>query len=403
MMSGRSSYLAIACLTMQAYAQLPLTPKVERQFSQILDGKGKYDPLDCEITPIKPFLDFSFRYALGYIVRCKLAQFGGKKTSVGALLKVKNEEKTVTTFGQSFVFPAVPEDRAATYKFKRNRLEWEVSGVVATGEGAYEVELIVLDEHNRAMRKSWKAEAKPRGKESHAAPAIPAGKILPASLPPWEGTTGNTGLTLTVLLDAAPMNQAAFELHAWDRAFLLGALSSLLRPLQLASVRLVVFNLDQQREVFQEDDFDHSGMLRLAERLNDLELGTISYKALRRTEGWAELLTRMLQREEFREQSSDAVIFLGPNARIISKVPWPIFEGKTGQPPLFYFEYLPPFKNEFPDAIEHVVSARGGSTYKIRSPGDLAQAIVKLKSELAARVREQNRPGSMRNSPSALR
>ena len=118
-------------------------------------------------------------------------------------------------------------------------------------------------------------------------------------------------LRLTILLDAVPMNPRSLKLRAWDRAFLLDSISSVLREIPSESVRIVAFNLDQQEEISRDDNFDRSGLARLSHALRKVELGSISYHKLSQPQGWSEMLTRLSKDELEAEEPADAVIFLG--------------------------------------------------------------------------------------------
>ncbi|HEX4169814.1 MAG TPA: hypothetical protein VHZ55_30485 [Bryobacteraceae bacterium] len=167
------------------------------------------------------------------------------------------------------------------------------------------------------------------------------------------------------------------------RAFLLGSLTSLLRRLPPASVKLVAFNLDQQQEIFRDSDFDRTGLYRLSEALNKLELGTISYKQLEDGFGWADLLSGLVREEAESALPPDAVVLLGPTNRINARIPDEFLaSSRRKQLPFFYFEYYPMHGREFPDAIERVTDVRNGKTYRLYSPGDLAQSIAQMEKTL---------------------
>jgi hypothetical protein len=380
-MPGQSGLL-LMLLAAPALAQLPLTPENQRAFAGVFDKRPTGGPLNCRVETHKPFLDFSFRYEIGYLARCPLAQFQGKQTVLGTVLRITPENGKPTLLGQSFPIPAAPAELRDRLDFKHLHHELEFSGVFAAGEGKYQVELTIFDQHNRTYRKRWQAEAHPHGNESQAIPAIRPETVAAISLPPWNGTSEN-GFRLSVLLDAAPINSHSMKLRAWDRAFLLGALTSVLRHLSPASVRLIAFNLDQQAEFFREEDFDHTGLYRLANALNKLELGAVSYKTLAHQEGWAEILARLVRDETMREPPSDAVIFLGPTIRMSESMsPYLLDYKMSNGIPFFYLEYFPFLGSEFPDTIQSLVSLRGGTTFKLHSPGDLAQAIQTMQSKL---------------------
>jgi hypothetical protein len=383
-MLAKPSLLLLLLIGRSAVAQLPLKPSTEETFSRAAEEGAKSDRLDCRVETFKPFLDFSFRYEIGYVVRCPLKQFNGKQTAVGTLLRVREKRGAPTTLGQSLSVPAVPPELKGTVDLQHIRNEMEFSGVFAAGEGDYDVELVVFDERHRRCRKTWQAKAHPHGDETRANVAMQPGSVAAVSLPPWNGISSDgTGLKLTVLLDAAPVNPFSSKLRAWDRAFLLGALSSLLRQTSLASVRIVAFNLDQQLEVFRENDFDHTGLYRLSSALNRLELGTVSYRILEHQQGWQELLAGLMREEVSRGKPSDAVVFLGPTSRVDTKSFVRTVESKNGaHTPVFYFQYSPSPGREFPDTIQYLVSAYDGTTFHLHSPGDLARAIAKMQDQL---------------------
>lgn len=364
-------------------AQLPLPPGTRADAERLFDQKGE-GTLDCGVETRKPFLDFSFRYEVGYLVHCGLAQFQGRKATLGMLLRVKPVDGTPTFLGQSFAIPSAPEAMKGQINFKRLHAEIQFSGVYAAGQGTYENELAIVDEQNRVFRKKWRVrtEGAPGGETSPM--SLAANTVESISLPHWDGAKdGSTGLRLTVLLDAAPFSKYSATLHAWDRAFLLGAVSSVLRQLPLASVRLVAFNLDQQREIFRQEHFDTPGLARLASTLAELELKTISYKTLAQDKGWQQLLTRLVREECDRKPPSDAVVFIGITQSFRSD--WDKAEltiQAESSTPIFYFEYSPTYGAEFPDVIERLTKKLDGSVYRLHSPEDLANGLDKMRKVL---------------------
>ncbi len=376
--------LSLALFNAPAWGQLPLTPQQVKTFSPLLNDSFKTDPLSCHVETLRPFFDFSFRYEIGYIVECPLNQFGGQAGTLGTVLRITPVSGASTVLGQSFDIPAPPPESKGKLNIKHLRANLEFSGFVSAGEGEYEVDLVVVDGHRRCFRKHWHAKAHAQGSEAQAAAAMPPNTVAAVSLPNWNGTSDDgTGLRLTVLLDAAPINPYALKLRAWDRAFLLGSVASLLRQVPVASVRLVAFNLDQQQEIYRDDDFDRTGIYRLAGALNRLELGTISYRTLQRAEGSGELLAGLVRAEALREHPADAVVFVGPTLRLDRKIAPELLSTQShAETPFFYLEYCPIIGREFPDSIQHVISARNGVTFKLHSPGDLAHAITKMQKML---------------------
>jgi hypothetical protein len=154
-----------------------------------------------------------------------------------------------------------------------------------------------------------------------------------------------------------------------------------LRQIPCESVRLVAFNLDQQREVFRQDRLDADGLRKLDGALRKLELGTISANVLRDQDGWSDLLAHVSNEEVSAGDPSDLVMFLGPTARITGKVRKEILAApKSAKPQFFYLEYFPMWRRgaEFPDSIHQLTNERGGTVLKIHNPGEFAGAIQKV-------------------------
>ena len=387
---GASVRLAVTlCLVLvvPAGAQSPVTPGQTEKIDHVLDKEPKGARLGCAIEPVKPFLDFAFRFDAGYIVRCPWKEFAGKESTVSSYVRVTPEGGKPVVLSKGYRLRAIPPDILAQTNLRKLKATAEASGAFSVGEGHYRVEVLVVDNTTgRACKKRWKVKAA-RSHEQRAVPvAMKAHTVAPMAFHPWDGKldASGTGLRLTVLLDATPMNTRALKLRPWDQALLLESISALLLQAPCKSVRLTAFNLDQGREIFQQDRFDRSGFIGLAQALEDLELGTVSYRALQQ-QSWRLLLARLTNQEVTAEQPSDAVVFLGRATRISQRMPREMLEvRKNSRPRFFYLEYFPYWRrgNEFPDTLDDLTKARGGIVFKVHSPGELAQAIQKMLRQL---------------------
>jgi hypothetical protein len=371
--------LSIWVLTVpQVKGQEPLNAADSEKIGRFLDSDRSPDLLHCSIQPRKPTLDFAFRFDVGYIVTCSLSRFGGRASKVFVFARVTPEGGKSLLLGEPY---RLPEATAATKSSKLKR-DVQMSGGFAVGEGQYQVEVLVADqETGRTSRKRWRARVA-RSKGAAQVAVLP-GSVIPIGVRPWpvKMDTNGKGLRVTVLLDAAPLNPRNPALRAWDRALLLGSLSSLLKQIPCASVRLRAFNLDQQRELFRQDQFDDAGFIKLAESLRTLELGTVSYRVLQQRQGGLDLLLDYANRELIAADPSDAVIILGPRTRYFAEVPRGKLKGReTSNPHFYYFEYFPGYfrGSQFPDALSSLTKRLDGTVYEIFSPGDLARSIQKM-------------------------
>jgi hypothetical protein len=147
---------------------------------------------------------------------------------------------------------------------------------------------------------------------------------------------------MTVLLHAAPVSPRQSKIQASDVVTLLGALSSLLDLAPAQSVRLVVFNLEQQKEIYRQERFTLDQLEAVRQAVFDLQLSVIDYHSLQNPTGHLDLLAHLVDQELHSENRSDAVVFLGPRARSTDQRAFEIGKGRATMPKFFYVEYQPP-------------------------------------------------------------
>jgi hypothetical protein len=75
---------------------------------------------------------------------------------------------------------------------------------------------------------------------------------------------------LTILLDVAPAEQLRTILRTSDEALLIDGLLSLIEELPARSVRLVMFDLTQQKEVFRREGFTTDALPEVVQALNSV-------------------------------------------------------------------------------------------------------------------------------------
>jgi hypothetical protein len=359
---------------LSARAQLALGPEGLATANRFFNLKPSAS-LKCEVYKREPFMDFMFRYTLGYWVDCRFDQLEPDHDLVN-LVRVTPQGAGSTILGEKLHVDPLPPGALEKLHGRLQNIRYRMSGAVALGEGRYTVELLVAERRGRQFRKRWTITVKPRSREKTLAPTLAPNTVAPLLSSPWDGRLTKGGLRVTVLLHAASMNPRASKLYAWDRAFLLQSLTSLLKQIPCESVSLIAFNLDQEREVFREEKFDAAGFEQLAERLRKLELATTSYKALSR-QNWHELLTQLTEEQLKARHPADAVIFLGATTHFDERVPKEWVHRTEPGSQIFYFEYFP-WRYDFPDAIERLTRDMHGTVFKIHSPGELGQSIQKM-------------------------
>jgi hypothetical protein len=162
---------------------------------------------------------------------------------------------------------------------------------------------------------------------------------------------------------------------------LLGTLATLLERLPTSSVRLVVFNLEQQKELYRQESFQGSEFPQVARALDTLELAVVDYEALQKRRGHVDLLADLVNQEVNARQPSDVVLFLGPVSRYYERMPNASIDRPEGAAPrFFYFQYRPfqRMESTLPDVIHSAVSKLKGKTVVIHTPGDFAKGIYQV-------------------------
>jgi hypothetical protein len=197
-----------------------------------------------------------------------------------------------------------------------------------------------------------------------------------------QGTDDAAPLRLTIFLHAAPLFPRRTRMRPNDMMTLMSTVSSLLERVPARSVRLVLFNLDQQKELYRKDDFQLQEMRQVSQAMTGIELGLVDFQVLQNKRGHVDLLADLVNGELQAQPPSDVVLFLGPSARFFDRVPQDVLEKPAGRLPQFYYFQLVPFIHQqqamLADSIKNTTSRLGGKTFQIHSPAEFAKAIERL-------------------------
>ena len=370
--------LAIALLLASACAaQVIVDPARFGSVLKSLEPRADEKPLRCEVTPIRPSLNFSFRFQAGYVVHVPMNQYSGEGHGWAMVTRITPEgggQKPVYLVGRTRL-PSIPKTKVAV----------EVGGGYLLGEGRYDVNWTLLDDAGRVCRGSWRVDAKLGRRERQLNLAMPRDTVADFTLrgrrDSRRGADDAAPIRLTVLLNAAPLSPLRTRLRANDRVLLLGLLSSLLERVPARSVRLVVFNLDQQKTLLRQDALAPGALGRVAQALNGTELGLVDYHVLQNRRGHVDFLAGLINQELRAETPSDVVVFLGPETRFVDKLPPTALAEPAGAPPQFFdLQFKPYFRAgaSLPDSISLATARAKGKTIVIRTPADFAKAIEQI-------------------------
>jgi hypothetical protein len=369
--------------------------------------------LRCDVDHSKAALNFGLRLQASYLLQVPLVQYTGPGHAWNILLKVTPEG-----VGEQPVYLAdylqLPEGMHPEYV-------GETSGSFVLGEGRYSVKFLAYDDRDRVCRREWQIDAG-AGRSGRAIKvAMPPNTVadLSYSAPASEAPADSAApRRLTVLMNGSAPYQS--WLHAYYhpdvispyndtpefydyRAALLGILSSLLEKFPGTSVRLVVFDLDQQKETLRQDGFTLKDMDKAAHAANDTDHWVVTVSELQNRPGRLGLLASLIERETDASEKSDLVLFLGPQIASSGNMPPHFLDSEKGaQGRFLYLQYhlspngvffaAPPEMSpnplgiqgigmanipppEPPDLIELAVARLKGKTLGVHSPVDFAKAV----------------------------
>ncbi len=363
--------IALLCAGV-ACAQVILDPaKIPAGFKRFAIPAGAA-PLRCDPSYIRPVLNFSFRFQAGYMVRVPMDQYQGTGHTWVIMERItpEGDPARAVYLGDKFLLPDVP----------KTTIELPVVGGYLLGEGRYHVEWMMLDDRGRVAVKEWTLEAERTYANRNVKIAMPPGTVAEFSLrgaAAAHPSDDAAAIRLTVLLDAAPMSSRRMRLRANDRIMLLGGLSALLERVPTRSVRLVVFNLDQQKELYHSANFTLNDLESVGRVINQTELGLVDYHILQHPKGHLDFLAGLMNREVRETEPSDVVLLLGPRPHFTDRVPSQALEKIVGSPRFLYLQYQPFLHatSELPDTIRQAVKSMRGKTLVVRTPADFAKGI----------------------------
>lgn len=358
-------------------------PAAFRSF-QTPEGGGH---LRCHIQPVRPTLNLGFRFQTGYKIELPLRQFGGESRKVGVVLRVtpQKSEREPVWLASKVRLPAAPDKKAMA--------EW--SGGYIVGEGEYRVDALVADDHDNVCTTGWTMHARMSETVRSAVPGLPSGAIddfsLRSSRRPSKIEDEHPH-KIAILLHASSVVPFRQRIRDYDRMLLISALSSLSERLP-GRIRLTLFSMDQQKELFHTDELSRNSFSQTIDTLNQLELGTVDYSTLINRTGHLNLLSRLLRREASGggaggDTPPDALIILGPFAHAMDKVPAEALPTAEGAPPVYYIQLRPwrTGRNLGSDTLMHATRALGGKTKVVYSPDDFADAIREIERLVETRV-----------------
>ena len=329
------AWLAMAALAGAASAQTVVDPAATGDAARAFDATVS-PPLACKADPLKPALNFALRFQTGYMLSVPLNLYKEGKHHWDVTLLVTprsgNRERVYLT------------DSTGIANVRRDGIA-EITGTFLVGEGRYEVKASLRDDGGRVCRKEWEVEAKNVRKEPVLMPSNTVGDLS------WHSTASPNQAAyprrVTVVVNAALPRAARVSSQdqkgepslitaRWTTV--VSMVGALVERLAAAAVRMVVINLDQQRELLRQEDFGLDGMVRVSHAADGLEQWSVDYRVLQNPAGAWDLLAGLVNGELRASEVSDVVVFVGLPWRTRTRMPASFPDTSEG-PRFFYLQY----------------------------------------------------------------
>jgi len=413
--------LVLVSLAWLAPAQTEATGVEAAAAAPSLQPRDGEEPLRCYVQEIKPKLNFGLRFQTGFLVEIPLVQYSGSGHSWKLVLGVTPEES-----GQ----PVYLTDHLELPPILRQEFTGQTTGAFVVGEGRYRVQLAVSDDENRVCRKDWRIEAARSREERSVRIAIPPHTVGDLSFVESAAVAPHTESPrrVTVLLNSSrpyqvsfyprplvtdrgvmltPLTPLAGDFIVDFRSALTGILAAVIEKLAGWSVRLVVFDLDLQRETLFQNDFKLDQIDKASHATNDPNRWAIDYHALQNQTGRWGLLNGLLQREIQSPVRSSLILVAGARNGSTEKAPADFRQvSMPADQRVAYLQYNPfrdpvytgipaemarrapaagaddpwdPVQGTLgsnrPDLIDLLVRRLKGKTFRLFSPVDFAKAM----------------------------
>lgn len=328
--------------------------------------------LKCSFLAVHPRLSFSLHYWTGFDVSIPVSEFQptSKKNLLAAFIRVTPKDGTPQYLAQRSPLPPIPDGA------NQRRVNFNFSGGFTIGPGKYTVSVVILTHDDKLCMKTWNISARSTKSPLRIAPGV-----IGDSMYEWAGLSPQPeSKRVTVFVNVTPLlsRSQAIRMSAWDQAMLLGTLTSLLDTSRFSHARVIAYNFDTQQVVFEEDQFNRDGYIRLREKVQAINLGVVSVDTLLRINSGI-FFEQMIRKELERTVQPDTVLFLGPVTRQDIKLHPALKEIRSALPHTIGISFFPVPGRE--DLVTRFISAGKGKLLSLYRPADMNKAIRLLKNE----------------------
>jgi hypothetical protein len=345
----------------------------------ILESTENRKDLPCTVVPDKPALGFDLKYHVGYEVSVAIRDLVGADNQLTMVFRVTPEnQRDGIYFSQHFQVPTIDRDEGGPAY---------LDGAFTVGEGKYHVDWLMRDRAERMCSFHWDSEANLPPKDKQMTLDIAAGAVQALDMemfkqePPVQREQKQAPLTVKVMMKFAPQDANGSALQPLDTRALLSIVRSIAREPRISKFSVVVYNMQQQKVVYRQDEVSQIDFPALGQAVKSLRLGTVDLKHLVQKHSDTEFLTQLMTNEiKDPKDGLDALIFAGPKVMLDDGVSAETLKQLADvKYPVFYMNYnANPQANPWRDAIGNAVRVLKGAEYTISRPRDLFFAWTEI-------------------------
>lgn len=360
------------------------TPRMFGIDMAVLEAGEPRQDLPCKVEDTKTLLGFDLKFHAGFEVSVPMRELAGSDNLLTIVFRVRPEGNPLGDryFIQRVKVPMLDDEAKG---------DAYLQGGFDLGEGKYQIEWLMRDRAERVCSSTWKVEAVLPSKDKTMEMNATAESVHPSENeqfheePPVVRSAAEQLLNVKVMINFAPQRARSATLQPVDTSALVSILRTISRDPRIGKFSLVVFNMQDQKILYKQENSDRIDFPSIGEALRDLKLGTVDLKKLQVKNSETEFLSELLQKEVVPGgEQYDALIFAGPKVLLDQNVPQETLRSVGVLDfPVFYLNYnLYPQQIPWRDSIGLAVKHFKGVEYTISRPRDLWFAV----SEMVAKI-----------------
>lgn len=350
----------------------------------VLSAQEPRNDLPCEVEKLDPQLEFDLNFQAGFNVTIPLSALEGPGNALRILFRIESTDAPgdPVYFRQRFSVPPIDEGAEGTTT---------LPGRYRLGPGRYRIDWLMRDRAERVCADSWEIRAETlEGFEKLAATASAhsisaVGRQLYFEEPPIRRARGRLK-HVKVIMNFTPLNPTRVNLLPYDKLNVISMLRGIAREPTFGSFSLVVFNMHEERVVFEEVEVPRLDFPALGQAIEDIKGGVVDFEKLEDKESSQNFLRQLFDDHVSKsDEEPDVILFLGPKVVLKKEPEGPFLARSTvSSAPLFYFIYnRNPRAYPWKGGISVGLRGLGADEVQIVTPRDFGKAMKDLLEALS--------------------